>query len=84
MTIKIRKYVATVARYTEHEDGSISKSTEKLVLKGQRFKGSSVERQIPQGAVLMTHGWEETAFDVDPAKLEAWLLENGVKVDSEN
>lgn len=37
MIIKIRKYVAKVAEFREHEDGSISKEVREITLDGKRF-----------------------------------------------
>ena len=83
MTIKIRKYIAKVAEFNEHNDGSISKEVREIVLKGQRFSSSSVERHIPRGAILLESGWREVAYEVDTAKLEKFLEENGEPVTNE-
>ena len=53
MIAKIRKYVAKVVDFVEHEDGTISKEVEEIVLKGQRFSPASVERHIPRGTRLL-------------------------------
>ena len=84
MVIKIKKYVAKVAQYVEHEDGTISKEMESITLKGQRFSEASVWKQIPRDAKLISHGYVEEAFDVDADKLAAWCKENGKPVASEN
>ena len=83
MFIKIRKYVAKVARFVEHEDGSITKEIESVTLKGQRFSEASVWKQIPRDSKLISHGYVEAVYNVDPDKLENWLKENGDIVEAE-
>ena len=83
MTIKIRKYVAKVAEFNEHEDGSITKDVREIALDGKRFNPSSVERHIPRGSILLESGWRELSYEVDTAKLEKFLEENGEPVTNE-
>lgn len=84
MKINIKKYVATVAMFKEHEDGTITKEVKDITLKGMRFTPSTAWKSIPRGANLIKSGWKETTYEVDKDKLEAFLLENGVLVDAEN
>ena len=77
MIIKIKKYVAKVAQFVEHEDGTITKEIVSITLKGQRFSEAGVWKQIPRDSKLISHGYEETTYDVDTDKLSAWLAENG-------
>lgn len=81
MVIKIKKYVAKVAKFVEHEDGSITKKTESITLKGQRFSEASVWKQIPRDCKLLSHGYVEEAYEVDPDKLTEWAKENGKPVE---
>lgn len=83
MIIKIKKYVAKVAQFVEHEDGSISKEVSEITLKGQRFSEAGVWKQIPRDAKLISHGWVEDAFEVDAEKLLEWCKENGKAVESD-
>ena len=83
MIIKIRKYIAKVKEFNEHEDGSITKDVSEIVLNGQRFSPSSVERHIPRGAILIGSGWKELSYEVDTEKLEKFLMENGEPVTNE-
>lgn len=82
MIIKIKKYVAKVADFVEHEDGSITKEVSDVVIKGQRISEASVWKQIPRTAKLISHGYIETAYNVDGEKLSAWLAENGTVVEA--
>lgn len=77
MIIKIRKYVATVAQYVEHEDGSITKEVKDITLKGQRFSEASVWKQIPRDAKLVSHGYKDAAYDIDADLLEEFCKANG-------
>ena len=81
MIIKIRKYVATVAQFTEHEDGSITKETKNIALNGQRFSEAGVWKQIPRDAKLISHGWQEVAYEIDTDKLEQFCKESGKPVE---
>ena len=83
MIITVKKYVATVSTFVEHEDGSITKETKDITLKGQRFSEASVWKQIPRDCKLVSHGYKNAAFEVDPDKLEKWLEENGKPVEKE-
>ena len=83
MTIKIKKYVAKVAQFVEHDDGTITKEITSITLKGHRFSEASVWKQIPRDAKLISHGYEESAYKVDPDALTNWLNENGELVESE-
>lgn len=47
MTIKIKKYVAKVAQFVEHDDGSITKEVSEIVLKGQRFSEAACGSRFP-------------------------------------
>lgn len=83
MIIKIKKYVATVARYVE--DGEkISKIVEDITIKGQRISPATVEKQIPRGVVLISHGYREEAFEVDAEKLLEFCRENGKELEEGN
>lgn len=84
MVIKIKKYVAKVSQFVEHEDGTISKEISCITLKGQRFSEASVWKQIPRDAKLIEHGYIEEAFEVDTDKLVEWCKENGKPAASEN
>ena len=77
MVIKIKKYVAKVSQFVEHEDGSITKDTRDITINGQRFSEAGVWKQIPRDAKLISHGYVEQAFEVDTDKLVEWLCENG-------
>ena len=84
MIINIRKYVAKVAEFREHEDGTISKEVREITLDGKRFTPSSVWKRIPREAKLLESGWKETAYEVDAEKLEQFLAANGKPVAAEN
>lgn len=77
MIIKIKKYVATIAQFVEHEDGTITKEIKDVTLNGQRFSEASVWKQIPRDAKLVSHGYKETAYDIDADALEAFCKANG-------
>lgn len=82
MIIKVKKYVAKVAKFVEHEDGTITKENASITLKGQRFSEASVWKQIPRDCKLISHGYEEAAYEVDPDKLTEWLNANGKPVEA--
>lgn len=82
MTIKIKKYVAKVAEFVEHEDGSITKETREIVIKGRRFSEASVRKQIPRTAKLLEHGYVEASYEVDNAKLEEFCKAYGKVVEA--
>lgn len=84
MIIKIKKYVATVSEFVEHEDGTITKEVREITLKGTRFKPACVRNRIPHEASLLESGWRETVYEVDVDKLEHFLTENGKPVAAEN
>ena len=80
MIIKIKQYVARVARYQENVDGTIAKVEENIVLKGRRFTEASVWKQIPRDCKLIGHGYQEETYNVDDTALLAFCAEHGVKV----
>ena len=84
MIIKIRKYVAKVAEFKEHEDGTISQEVREIALDGKRFSPSTVWKRIPHEAKLLESGWKETAYEVDAEKLEQFLAANGKPAAAEN
>lgn len=84
MTIKIKKYVAKVSVFVEHEDGSVSKEVKEITLEGKRFKPAAVLNRIPRESRLLESGWKEMAFEVDDDKLVQFLTENGKPVSAEN
>lgn len=78
MTVKIKKYVATVSRYVEDENtGAISKVEDEIILEGQRFTEAGVWKKIPRDCKLISRGWIEKEYEVDPTALEKFLAENG-------
>lgn len=77
MIVKIKKYVAKVATFNEHEDGTITKEVREIALEGKRFSPATVRKLIPNEAKLMESGWVETSYEVDAAKLENFCKENG-------
>ena len=77
MKIAIKKYVARVAEFVEHEDGSITKETREIVLDGKRFTPETAERAIPRNCQLINSGWKETVYEVDTGKLEMFCKEHG-------
>lgn len=80
MIIKIKKYVAKIAQFIEHEDGSISKEVSEITLKGRRFSEAGVLKQIPRDAKLVSHGYKDEAYEVDDDKLREWCKANGKPV----
>lgn len=80
MVIKVKKYVAKVAIFNEHEDGAITKEVSEVEIKGLRISEASVWKQIPRDAKLLEHGYVEKAYEVDTDKLTAWLEENAKPV----
>ena len=82
MIVRIKKYVAKVSRFVENaESGEIRKEISEIVLDGQRFGKNSVEKRIPREYSLISHGWIEKAYNVDPVILEKFLNENGTPVE---
>ena len=84
MIVKIKKYVARVAEFKEHEDGTISKEVHEITLEGKRFSPSAVWKHFPREAMLLESGWKETAYEIDTGKLEQFLAANGKPVTAEN
>lgn len=76
MIIKIKKYVATVAHYVEEGD-KITKVLEDITITGKRIKPATVEKQIPRGCVLVSHGYIEECYEVDTDALHNWVRANG-------
>ena len=82
MIVRIKKYVAKVARFVENaESGEIRKEVSEIVLEGHRFGNAGVEKKIPREYSLISHGWVEKAYNVDPVILEKFLSENGQPVE---
>lgn len=81
MIVRIKKYVAKVSRFVENaESGEIRKEVSEIVLNGQRFGKNSIENRIPREYSLISHGWVEKAYNVDPVILEKFLNEYGTSV----
>lgn len=81
MTVRIKKYVAKVSRFVENkESGEIRKEVSEIVLEGQRFGKATVEKRIPREYSLISHGWTEKSYNVDPVILEKFLNEYGTLV----
>ena len=82
MIVKIKKYVAKVSRFVENEEsGEIRKEISEIVLEGQRFGKNSIEKRIPREYNLISHGWVEKAYNINPDILEKFLNENGQPVE---
>ena len=84
MVVKIKKYVAKVSIFKEHEDGSISREVREITLDGKRFSPATVWKKIPREARLEEMGWRETAYEIDTGKLEMFLKDNGEALTAEN
>ena len=84
MIVKIKKYVAKVSVFKEHEDGSISKEVREITLDGKRFTPATVWKKIPREAKLEETGWRETAYEIGVDELEKFLSENGKLMTAEN
>lgn len=84
MIVRIKKYVAKVAFFKEHEDGSISKEVREITLDGKRFSLGTVGKKIPREAKLEEMGWRETAYEIGVNELEKFLSDNGKLVTAEN
>ena len=81
MIVRIKKYVAKVSHFVENaESGEIRKEVSEIVLDGQRFGKNSVEKRIPREYNLISHGWVEKTYNVDPVVLEKFLNEYGTQV----
>ena len=82
MIVKIKKYVAKVYRFVENaESGETRKEVSEIILDGHRFRKNSIEKRIPREYNLISHGWVEKAYNVDPEILEKFLNENGQPVE---
>lgn len=77
MIVNIKKYVAKVSKFVEHDDGSITKEVVDIELNGKRFSPASVWKHIPRDCKLIESGWVETSYEVDTNKLENFCKENG-------
>lgn len=77
MIINIKKYVARVSKFVEHEDGTITKEVAEIELDGKRFSPATVLKLIPRECKLIESGWVETSYEVDTNKLENFCKENG-------
>lgn len=84
MIVKIKKYVAKVAIFKEHEDGVITKEVQEITMDGKRFSLNTVWKKIPREAKLLEAGWREMAYEIDSDKLEQFLTANGKPVGAEN
>ena len=84
MIVKIKKYVAKVATFNEHEDGTITKEVREIALEGKRFSTASILKKVPREAKLEETGWRETAYEIGVDELEKFLSENGKLVAAEN
>lgn len=84
MIVKIKKYVAKVSIFNEHEDGTISKEAQEITLDGKRFSPATVWKKIPREAKLEEMGWRETAYEIGVDELEKFLSDNGKLVTAEN
>lgn len=76
MIIKIRKYIAIVSDFVEHEDGTITKERAEIEIKGSRISEATVWKQIPRTAKLVAHGYKIREYKVNQNALENWLNEN--------
>ena len=81
MIIKIRKYIAIVSDFVEHEDGTITKELSEVEIKGSRISTATVWKQIPRTAKLIEHGYRTAEYEVDGVALENWLRDNGERKD---
>lgn len=84
MIVKIKKYVAKVETFKEHEDGTITKEVREISIEGKRFRPATVLKLIPREAKLVESGWRETAYVIGVDELEKFLSENGKRVTAEN
>ena len=84
MIVKIKKYVAKVVSFKEHEDGTITKEVREIALEGKRFSPSTVWKLIPRGTHLLESGWRETAYEIGVDELEKFLCKNGKPVAAKN
>lgn len=84
MIINFKRYVATVARYVEGENGVITKHVEDIALDGRRFTDASVWKKIPRDCKLISHGWKVESYIVDTAALLTFCSTAGKLLDDEN
>ena len=84
MIVKIKKYVAKVSVFKEHEDGTISKEVREITLDGKRFSPATVWKLIPREASLLESGWRKTAYEIGVDEMEKFLSENGKLVTAGN
>lgn len=84
MIVKIKKYVAKVAIFKEHEDGTITKEVQEITMDGKRFSPATVWKKIPRESKLEEMGWRETAYEIGVDELEKFLSENGKIVTAKN
>ena len=77
MIVKIKKYVAKVSIFKEHEDGTITKEVVEITLDGKRFSPATVWKKIPREAKLEEMGWRETSYEIGVEELESFCKENG-------
>ena len=84
MIVKIKKYVAKVSIFNEHEDGTISKEVREINKKGKRISNDTVWKKIPSEEKLEEMGWRETAYEIGVDELEKFLSENGELVTAGN
>ena len=82
MIVKIKKYVAKVSIFKEHEDGTITKDVEEIALDGKRFSPATVWKKIPREAKLEEMGWRETSYEIGVDELEKFLSENGKHIEN--
>lgn len=80
MIIKFKRYIATVARYVEDDNGNITKRTEEIALEGRRFTDASVLNKIPRECKLISHGWKDEAYEVDTSTLLTFCSVNGKRI----
>lgn len=83
MIVKIKKYVAKVSIFKEHEDGTITKEVEEITLDGKRFSPATVCKKIPREAKLEEMGWRETSYEIGVDELEKFLSENGKHIEND-
>lgn len=84
MIVKIKKYVAKVTKFKEHEDDTITKEIREIVLEGKQFSPATARKLIPRDAKLLESSCQEVAYEIDVAVLEKFLSENGKPVATEN
>ena len=65
MIVKIKKYIAKVSIFKEHEDGSISKEVREITLDGKRFSPATVWKRFP-----VKQSWKKWVGGKRPMKSE--------------